>query len=435
MANIVAIVGRPNVGKSTLFNRLIEQRKAIVDEVAGVTRDRHYGKSEWNGIDFSVIDTGGYVRNSDDIFEGEIRKQVMLAIDEADAIIFVTDVTNGITDLDDGVAEILRKSRKKVLLAVNKADNSERTFMANEFYGLGLGNIYPISAINGSGTGELLDALVDIFKDKPVDEPEVELPKIAVVGRPNAGKSSFINSLLDEERNIVTDIAGTTRDSIYTHYNKFGHDFVIIDTAGIRKKGKVTEDIEFYSVMRAIRSIEESDVCLVMLDALRGIESQDLNIIQIAVKNRKGVVILVNKWDLFEKETNTIKEYTKIIKEKLAPFNDIPILFISALTKQRIFKAIETAMHVYKCRSQRIPTSKLNELMLEVVEAYQPPMYKGKLVKIKYVTQLPTQTPQFAFYCNLPQYVREPYLRYLENRMRELFDFNGVPIQIYMRQK
>jgi len=440
MSNIVAIVGRPNVGKSTFFNRLIEQRKAIVDETAGVTRDRHYGKSDWNGKEFSVIDTGGYVRNSDDIFEGEIRKQVMLAIDEADVILFITDVTSGVTDLDDGVAELLRKSKKKVIIGVNKVDNHERSYAASEFYSLGLGEIYPFSAINGSGTGEICDALVEQFPEEPEDKIEEgeeidELPKIAVIGRPNAGKSSLINALLDEERNMVTDIAGTTRDSINTYYNKFGYEFTIIDTAGLRKKSKVSEDLEFYSVMRAVRSIEEADVCLLMIDATRGIESQDLNIFGLTDKNRKGVVILVNKWDLVEKNTHTVKEYTEMVKQKLAPYNDVPILFISALTKQRIFKAIETAMEVYNNRKQRIKTSHLNELMLEAIDTFGPPSVKGKYIKIKYVTQLPTRTPQFAFYCNLPQYVKEPYKRYLENRLREVYDFCGVPISIYMRKK
>jgi GTPase len=435
MGNIVAIVGRPNVGKSTLFNRLIEQKKAITDEVAGVTRDRHYGKSTWNGFDFSVIDTGGYVTNSDDIFEGEIRKQVRLAIDEADVILFLTDVQNGVTDLDDGVAQILRKSRKPVVVAVNKVDTHDRQYLTSEFYSLGLGEIYGISAINGLGTGEMMDAIVDKFnKDKP-NEPEKNLPNIAVVGRPNAGKSSFINALLDEERNIVTDIAGTTRDAINTLYNKFGYEFNIIDTAGVRKKAKVEEDLEFYSVMRAIRSIEESDICFLLIDATRGMEAQDVNIFSLIEKNRKGVVILVNKWDLVEKDTHSVKEYTEALKEKIAPFTDIPVLFISALTKQRVFKAVETAMEVYNNRNQKIPTAKLNELMLEAIEAYPPPSLKGKYVKIKYVTQLPTATPQFAFFCNLPQYVREPYRRYLENKLRAAFNFSGVPIQIYFRQK
>ncbi|MCK9208075.1 MAG: ribosome biogenesis GTPase Der [Salinivirgaceae bacterium] len=435
MANILAIVGRPNVGKSTLFNRLIEERKAIIDETAGVTRDRHYGKADWNGYDFSVIDTGGYVTNSDDIFESEIRKQVMLAIDEADVILFLTDVTSGITDLDLGIAEILRKSRKKVILATNKVDNHDRAYLASEFYSLGLGEVFTISSINGSGTGELLDEAIKYFTKKDEGEEEDELPKIAVVGRPNAGKSSLINALLDEERNIVTEIAGTTRDSINTQYNKFGYEFTIIDTAGLRKKSKVSEDLEFYSVMRAVRTIEESDVCLLMIDATRGVEAQDVNIFHLIEKNRKGVVVLINKWDLVEKDTHSVKQYTEMIKEKLAPFTDVPILFISALTKQRIFKSIETAMEVYKNRKQKIATSQLNQYLLEAIEDFPPPAIKGKYIKIKYVTQLPTNTPQFAFYCNLPQYVKEPYMRYLENKLRSAYSFTGVPIQIYMRQK
>ena len=435
MANILAIVGRPNVGKSTLFNRMIEQRQAIVDEIEGVTRDRHYGKSDWNGIEFSVIDTGGYVTNSDDIFEGEIRKQVMLAIDEADVILFLTDAMSGVTDLDDGVASILRKSNKKVVIGVNKVDNHARQYLTADFYSLGLGEVYGLSSINGSGTGDLLDAIVEGFKKTDDDDDENRLPKISVVGRPNAGKSSLINALLDEDRNIVTDIAGTTRDSINTIYNKFGHEFEIIDTAGLRKKSKVNEDLEFYSVMRAVRSIEESDVCMLLIDAERGIEAQDVNIFHLIEKNRKGVVVLINKWDLIEKSTNSVKEYSEMIKEKLAPFNDVPILFISALTKQRVYKAVETAMKVYENRKQRITTSKLNEYLLEAIEAYPPPSLKGKFIQIKYCTQLPTGVPQFAFYCNLPQYVREAYKRYLENKLREKYNFTGVPIQIYMRKK
>jgi GTP-binding protein len=435
MANILAIVGRPNVGKSTLFNRMIEQRQAIIDEVEGVTRDRHYGKSDWNGLDFSVIDTGGYVTNSDDIFEGEIRKQVMLAIDEADVILFLTDVMSGITDLDNGVAELLRKSNKKVIVAVNKVDNNERQYMIPEFYGLGLGEVYGVSSINGSGTGDLMDAIVEGFdKNKPSFE-EKDLPKIAVVGRPNAGKSSLINALLGEDRTIVTDMAGTTRDSINTNYNKFGHEFTMIDTAGLRKKTKVSEDLEFYSVMRAIRSLEDADVCMLLIDAERGVEAQDVNIFNLAVKNRKGIVILINKWDLIEKDTHSVKTYTEMVKEKLAPFTDVPILFISALTKQRIFKSVEMAMEVYAHRKQRIQTSKLNEYLLEAIDAYPPPSVKGKFIQIKYCMQLPTQTPQFAFYCNLPQYVKEAYKRYLENKLRAAYQFTGVPISIYMRKK
>lgn len=435
MANIVAIVGRPNVGKSTLFNRMVESRQAITDATAGVTRDRHYGKCEWGGLEFSVIDTGGYVTNSDDIFEGEIRKQVKLAVDEADVILFLTDVTGGVTDLDDDVAELLRKSRKPVVVAVNKVDNIDRQYLTGEFYSLGLGEIYAISAINGSGTGDLLDAIVAKFdRNKPADETR-DLPNIAVVGRPNAGKSSFINALLEQDRNIVTDIAGTTRDSINTVYNKFGFEFNIIDTAGLRKKNKVEENLEFYSVMRAIRTIEESDVCFLIIDATLGLESQDLNIFSLIVKNRKGVVILINKWDLIEKEKNTMEEYEAAVKAKLAPFNDVPVLFISALTKQRVFKAVETAMQVYKNRRQKISTAKLNEVMLAAIDNYPPPTVKGKYIRIKYVTQLPTPSPQFAFFCNLPQYIRDPYRRYLENKMRENFELQGVPVQIYFREK
>ena len=435
MSNIVAIVGRPNVGKSTLFNRMVESRQAITDATAGVTRDRHYGKCEWGGLEFSVIDTGGYVTNSDDIFEGEIRKQVKLAVDEADVILFLTDVTGGVTDLDDDVAELLRKSRKPVIVGVNKVDNVDRQYLTGEFYSLGLGEIYAISAVNGSGTGDLLDAIVAKFdRNKPVEE-ERNLPNIAVVGRPNAGKSSFINALLEQDRNIVTDIAGTTRDSINTVYNKFGFEFNIIDTAGLRKKNKVEENLEFYSVMRAIRTIEESDVCFLIIDATLGLESQDLNIFSLIVKNRKGVVILINKWDLIEKEKNTMEEYEAAIKAKLAPFNDVPVLFISALTKQRVFKAVETAMQVYRNRSQKISTAKLNDVMLAAIDNYPPPTVKGKYIRIKYVTQLPTPSPQFAFFCNLPQYIRDPYRRYLENKMRENFDLQGVPVQIYFREK
>ena len=434
MGNIVAIVGRPNVGKSTLFNRLTGARRAIVDEISGVTRDRIYGKTEWNGFDFSVIDTGGYVTNSSDIFEDEIKKQVFLAIEESDVILFLVDVLSGITDLDQAIAKILRKSNKKIFLVVNKVDNSARQYDANVFYKLGLGEIYTISSINGSGTGELLDDLVKTFNKVEIEE-EQNLPKFAVVGRPNVGKSSLINALVDEERNIVTPIAGTTRDSINTRYNKFGYDFVIVDTAGLRKKQKVNEDLEFYSVIRAIRSIESSDVCLLLLDATRGVEAQDVNIIQLIKKNNKGVVVLVNKWDLVEKDNKTTEEFTKIIKEKFAPFQDLPVVFVSALTKQRIHKALELAIQVYKNRKQRISTSKLNELMLDVIKAYPPPSEKGKFIKIKYVTQLPTYAPAFAFFCNLPQYVKEPYKRYLENKLRANFNFTGVPIKIFLRKK
>ncbi len=436
MNNIVAIVGRPNVGKSTLFNRLIRQRQAIVDDVSGVTRDRHYGKSEWNGKEFSVIDTGGYVPNSNDIFEEEIRKQVKLAIEEADYILFVVDVTSGITPTDEEVANLLRKSKKPVFLVVNKVDNAMRDVDAVEFYSLGLGDYYTISSINGSGTGELLDALVAKMPEPKEEEEEVnDLPKFAVVGRPNAGKSSFVNALIGKERNIVTDIAGTTRDSINTKFNKFGFDFSIIDTAGIRKKSKVKEDLEFYSVMRAVRSIENSDVVILIIDATRGFEGQDQNIFWLAQKNRKGVVILINKWDLVEKDHKTTKQFEEQIQKEIAPFSDVPIIFTSAKTKQRLLKGLEAAVEVYKNRKKRIPTSKLNETMLEVIEKNSPPAVKGKYIKIKYCMQLPTPTPQFVFFANLPQYIKDPYKRFLENKLREIYDFKGVPITIYFRKK
>ena len=432
---IIAIVGRPNVGKSTLFNRITESRDAIVDEVSGVTRDRNYGKGLWNGIDFSIIDTGGYVVNSDDVFEAEINKQVHLAIDEADVILFLVDVKSGITDLDDAIANILRRTKKEVVVAVNKVDNNQRVIDAQEFYALGLGEIYCISSMTGSGTGDLLDKLVESFPK--IEEPEEEkiLPHISVVGRPNVGKSSFINTLIGEDRNIVTDVAGTTRDSIHTYYNKFGHEFMIIDTAGLRKKTKVHEDLEFYSVLRSIRTIENSDVCLLIIDAERGFEAQDANIFNLIVKNKKGVIILVNKWDLLEKDNQTTKKFAEDIKEKIAPFTDVPILFISAKTKQRVHKALETAIEVFNNRKQRIKTSELNNLILEAVEAYPPPAVKGKFIKIKYVTQLPSPTPSFALFANLPQYIKEPYRRYVENKIRENFNFSGVPLQVFFRQK
>lgn len=435
MGNIVAIVGRPNVGKSTLFNRLIGQRKAIVDETAGVTRDRIYGKSDWNGKDFSVIDTGGWVINSDDIFEEEIRKQVKLAIDEADVILFVVDVITGITDMDSEVASLLRRTEKKVILVVNKVDNHQRQFDAYEFYNLGLGEPINISSINGSGTGDLLDEVVKDFSIEDIDEEAPEIPRISIVGKPNVGKSSLINALVGEDRNIVTPIAGTTRDSVHSRYNKYGHDFIMIDTAGLRKKGKVNEDLEFYSVLRSIRTIESSDICILMIDATLGVEAQDLNIFNLIVRNRKGVVLVVNKWDLVEKDNKTMIEFTKGIKERIAPFQDVPIVFTSALTKQRILKVLEEAMEVFKNRTQRIPTSTLNEFTQEVVDAFPPPAYKGKFIKIKYATQLPTHAPSFAFFCNLPQYIREPYKRYIENKLREQFNFAGVPIQIFFRKK
>ena len=434
MSRIVAIVGRPNVGKSTLFNRLTDSREAIVDEVSGVTRDRNYGVSNWNGIDFSVIDTGGYVQNSDDIFEEEINKQVLLAIEEADLIMFMVDVTCGIHDLDTSVASLLRRINKKVMLVVNKVDNGERLMDATEFYNLGLGDYFPLSSMNGSGTGELLDAVV---KNLPDEDPGLipDLPRIAIVGRPNVGKSSLVNSLLGEERNIVTPVAGTTRDSIYTRYNKFQHDFLLVDTAGLRKKGKVSEDIEFYSVMRAVRTIENSDICLLLIDATRGIEAQDLNIMSLIQKNNKGMIVLVNKWDLIEKENNTTILFEKDIREKTAPFTDYPILFISAINKQRIHKVLELVEQVNQNRNRKISTSELNDVMLQVVKNNPPPSLKGKYVKIKYVTQLPIYTPAFAFFCNLPQYVKDPYKRYLENRIREKFEFTGVPIRIFFRKK
>ena len=434
MSRIVAIVGRPNVGKSTLFNRLTDSREAIVDEVSGVTRDRNYGRSNWNGVDFSVIDTGGYVQNSDDIFEEEINKQVRLAIEESDLILFMVDVTIGIHDLDSQVASLLRRYNKKVMVVVNKVDNNERLIDATEFYNLGLGDYFPLSSINGSGTGDLLDAVV---KNLPQSEPEQfpELPRIAIVGRPNVGKSSLVNSLLGEERNIVTPLAGTTRDSIYTRYNKFQHDFLLVDTAGLRKKGKVSEDIEFYSVMRAVRTIENSDICLLLLDATRGIEAQDLNIISLIQKNNKGMIVLVNKWDLIEKENNITTRFEEDIREKTAPFTDYPILFISAVNKQRIHKVLELVEMVNNNRNRKISTAELNDVMLPIIKNYPPPALKGKYVKIKYVTQLPIYTPAFAFFCNLPQYVKEPYKRYLENRMREKYDFTGVPVRIFIRKK
>ena len=433
MGAIVAIVGRPNVGKSTFFNRLIQRREAIVDAESGVTRDRHYGKSDWNGKEFSLIDTGGYVLGSDDIFEQEIDKQVKLAIDEADAIVFMVDVETGITGMDEDVANLLRRAKKPVFLAVNKVDNAKRAEDAVEFYALGLGDYYNLSSINGSGTGELLDALVEVLPES--EEIEDELPRFAVVGRPNAGKSSFINALIGEERYIVTDIAGTTRDSIDTKYNRFGFEFNLVDTAGIRRKAKVKEDLEFYSVMRSVRAIEHCDVCLLLLDATRGFDGQVENIFWLAQRNNKGIVILVNKWDLVEKDTQAVKQYTQKIKQAIEPFTDVPILFMSVHTKQRIFKAIETAVEVYKNRSKRIPTRKLNDVLLPIIEHTPPPAYKGKYVKIKYITQLPTAYPQFAFFCNLPQYVREPYKRFLENKLRENFDYTGVPVTIYMRKK
>lgn len=437
MGNIVAIVGRPNVGKSTLFNRLTNSRRAIVNEEAGTTRDRQYGKSEWEGREFSVIDTGGWVVNSSDIFEGEIKRHVVLAIEEADVILFLVDIQNGITDYDLEVAQILRRSTKPIILVANKADTFDWQYQAPEFYKLGLDEPQMISAINGLGSGDLLDRLLTHFNPDLIDEPEEDLPRFAVVGRPNAGKSSIINAFIGEDRTIVTDIPGTTRDSIYTRFNKFGHDFYLVDTAGIRKKAKVNEDLEYYSVVRSIRAIENCDVCILMIDATRGIESQDLNIFSLIQKNRKGLVVCVNKWDLIEdKESNDIKKYEVTIRERLAPFVDFPIIFTSAITKQRILKVVETAVEVYENKQRKIPTAKLNEFILPLVENYPPPALKGKFIKIKYVTQLPnTQIPTFLFFANLPQYVKDPYRRFLENKIRSKYDFTGTPIQIFIRQK
>lgn len=436
MDNIVAIVGRPNVGKSTFFNRLIQRRDAIVDSISGVTRDRNYGKSEWNGKEFSVIDTGGYIKGSDDVFEGEIRRQVELAIDESDAILFLVDVEEGITPMDEEVAKLLRKVTKPVILVVNKVDSATRVQDAFEFYNLGLGEYITMSGISGSGTGEVLDKVVEVLPELEEPDPDAEeLPRFAVVGRPNAGKSSFINALIGEDRFVVTDIAGTTRDSIDTKYNRFGFEFNLVDTAGIRRKAKVKEDLEFYSVMRSVRAIEHADVCILMIDATRGFEGQDQNIFWLAQKNKKGVVILINKWDLIEKGTMTSSEYEKRVREEIAPFTDVPILFVSALTKQRLLKALETAVKVYENRKQRISTSKFNETMLPIIENNPPPAIKGKYIKIKYCMQLPTPTPQFVFFANLPQYVKEPYKRFVENKLREIYNFEGVPIDIYFRQK
>jgi len=434
VGGIVAIIGRPNVGKSTFFNRLIKKREAIVDAISGVTRDRHYGKSDWNGIDFTLIDTGGYLENSDDIFQKEIDKQVNLAIEEADAIFFMVDLVEGITGMDETIAKLLRRSQKPIFLTANKGDNSKIQQNMIEFYALGYKKIYTVSAINGSGTGELLDELVKVL---PKDGENIrdKLPRFAVVGRPNAGKSSFINSLIGEERYIVTDISGTTRDSIDTIYNRFGFEFNLIDTAGIRKKSKVKEDIEFYSVMRSVRSIEYCDICLLLVDATRGFDGQVQNIFWLAHRNNKGIVILINKWDLIEKETFSTKVFENQIREKIVPFTDVPIVFISALSKQRIFKAIETGITVFKNRSNRIATRKLNNVLLPIIESQPPPAFKGKYVKIKFCTQLPTNHPQFAFFCNLPQYVKDPYKRFLEKKIREIYNFKGVPIQLFFRKK
>ena len=435
MSNIVAIVGRPNVGKSTFFNRLTESRAAIVDDMPGVTRDRNYGKSLWNGVEFSIIDTGGYVSGSDDIFEEEIRRQANLAIQESDVIVFLVDVESGLTELDIAVYDLLRRNVKPVITVVNKVDNHQRSLDANEFYELGVEKLFCVSSVNGSGTGDLLDEIVDLLPKKVEDEVDEKIPRIAVVGRPNVGKSSIINTLVGEDRHIVTDVAGTTRDAVAQKYNKFGHNFILVDTAGLRKKTKVAEDVEFYSVMRSVRTIEDSDVCVLVLDATRGVEGQDVSIFHLIHRNKKGIVVVVNKWDLIEKDNHTMKKFEEDILEKFAPVVDIPIVFTSALTKQRILKILEDAMMVFENRNRHIATSKLNELLLELIEAYPPPAYKGKYIKIKYITQLPTKIPSFAFFCNLPQYIRDPYKRYLENKIRSNFNFTGIPIQLYFRQK
>jgi GTP-binding protein len=437
MANIVAIVGRPNVGKSTLFNRLVEERKAIEDNMSGVTRDRHYGHAQWCGKFFSVIDTGGYVTGSEDLYEAEIRKQVKLAIEEADVILFVVDCHDGLTDLDEEFANELRSNKKPLYIVANKADNQEKSFMANEFYSLGLSDleVYPIAAASGSGTGELLDAIITHFEEDGLEDPDAGIPKISILGRPNAGKSSFLNALIGQERSIVTNEAGTTRDAIHTRYKFFGQDFIITDTAGIRKKAKVKEDVEFYSVMRSLRTLEESDVVIIMLDATRGLEAQDVNLVSLAIKNNKGVLIMVNKWDLIEKDHKTMNKIKEDMIDRLGEHKWIPIIFTSVTEKQRIFQAIELAVKVYENKTRRVTTSKLNDILLQEIEKYPPPAWKGKYIKIKYVTQLPTKNPVFAFFCNLPQYIKEPYTRYLENRLRENFDFEGVPIKIVYKNK
>ncbi|MCQ2176867.1 MAG: ribosome biogenesis GTPase Der [Bacteroidales bacterium] len=434
--SLVAIVGRPNVGKSTLFNRLVGMRQAIVDDTAGVTRDRHYGKCEWCGREFSVVDTGGYTTNSEDVFETAIRRQVQIAIDEADVVLFMVEAATGITDYDAEIAEVVRRTRKPVVLCVNKVDSGDKVFDTYQFYSLGLGEIYSISAANGSGTGDLLDEIVRVLpEDRQEEDPYAGLPRVTIVGKPNVGKSSLTNALLGEERNIVTPVAGTTRDSIETHYNKFGHEFMLVDTAGIRKKGKVHEDLEFYSVMRSIRAIEHSDVCVMMIDATTGMEAQDMNIFNLIIKNRKGCVLVVNKWDLFIKDSNTLNEYTRSLKSRLAPFDDVPVIFTSVVKMQRIQDVLSAVSQVSANYRQKIPTARLNEALLPLIEETPPPAWKGKYVKIKYVTQLPTKFPAFAFFCNLPQYVKEPYKRFLENNLRRNFNLTGCPVQIFIRQK
>lgn len=437
MANIVAIVGRPNVGKSTLFNRLVEERKAIEDNMSGVTRDRHYGHAQWAGKFFSVIDTGGYVTGSDDVFEAEIRKQVKLAVEEADVILFVVDCIDGLTDLDSEFANELRSTTKPLYIVANKADNRDKAMMAHEFYALGISDyeIYPVASASGSGTGELLDEVIKHFEDEGVEDPDADVPKISILGRPNVGKSSFLNALLGQERSIVTDEAGTTRDAIHTRYKLFGQDFIITDTAGIRKKAKVKEDIEFYSVMRSLRTLEESDVVIIIVDATRGLEAQDINLISLAIKNNKGIMIMVNKWDLIEKDHKTMNKIKEEMLDRLGEHKWIPIIFTSVTERQRIFQAIELAVKVFENKTRRISTSKLNDVMLQEIERYPPPAWKGKYIKIKYVTQLPTKNPVFAFFCNLPQYIKDPYTRYLENRIRENFDFEGVPVKIVYKNK
>ncbi len=438
MGFTVAIVGRPNVGKSTLFNRLLEERKAIVDNISGVTRDRQYGVADWTGKNFNVIDTGGFVPESEDIFEVEIRKQVKIAIDEADAIIFMVDVSTGITTLDESMTELLRRSKKPVFLAVNKVDNSERQLLASEFYSLGLENVYFLSSISGSGTGELLDAVTDLITEKKSQETEEEnaLPKFAIIGQPNVGKSSLLNALIGEQRTIVSDIPGTTRDTIHTHYKQFQKEFILIDTAGIRKKSKEKDDLEFYSIIRAIKAMDEADICLIMIDAVKGITAQDVSLFALAAKKGKGIVMLVNKWDLIEnKETNTIKKFETHLKEKIAPFTDVPILFISAVEKTRIYKAIEKAIEVFENRQRKISTSKLNDVMLKAIETHHAPVVRGHAVKVKYVTQLPTRVPSFAFFCNYPDDIKQPYKNYLENKLRDNFNLTGIPIRIFFRKK